>query len=326
MVGVERRIAGVHASSSQQHQQPPPPKACIFDIGGVVVGSPLVGINRYEREHGLPRDYINVAITARGREGAFQRLERSELDLYSFYRDFGKELSDAPSMNKWYTDFCRARGREAPRADDLPASLTVDGRELFGIMMKESTIIDPHVAEAIRRLRESGKFVLAALTNNFAPPTNTAPAASSSVPESSAKAAPTLDEELEHLGLGRGTKVVRTMFDHYIESAVVGMRKPELGFFEHALDVLGVKAEEAVFLDDIGMCVSYCRMFETESEEPVNRLLTLCVAVYLHSNLKAAQSLGLRTIREYSKNWTCLPTSSSKLTSPSSYWAHFYRA
>lgn len=49
-----------------------PPRAIIFDIGGVVVGSPLVGINLYEQERGLPPDYINVGITARGRKGAFQ--------------------------------------------------------------------------------------------------------------------------------------------------------------------------------------------------------------------------------------------------------------
>ena len=68
------------------------PKAVILDIGGVVVGSPLVGINecvgrgeerrgeacadgpacRYEKMYGLPFDYLNVAITAAGREGAFQ--------------------------------------------------------------------------------------------------------------------------------------------------------------------------------------------------------------------------------------------------------------
>lgn len=30
-------------------------------------------------------------------------------------------------------------------------------------------------------------------------------------------------------------------------------RKPELGFFQYALDLLKVKPEEVVFLDDIGM-------------------------------------------------------------------------
>ena len=34
-------------------------KAIIFDIGGVVVRSPMIGIAKYEKEHGLPTNYIN---------------------------------------------------------------------------------------------------------------------------------------------------------------------------------------------------------------------------------------------------------------------------
>lgn len=53
-------------------------KAVIFDIGdkrrvcydvttnifegGVCVGSPMAGIHAYEQKHGLPRNYINVAM------------------------------------------------------------------------------------------------------------------------------------------------------------------------------------------------------------------------------------------------------------------------
>lgn len=84
--------------------------------------------------------------------------------------------------------------------------------------MKPSTQIDRIIAKAIRRLRDSGKFKLAALTNNFAPPTNTKSSGQKG------EKLPSLQEELDHLGLGRGTKKVRDMFDHYIESAVVGMR------------------------------------------------------------------------------------------------------
>jgi FMN phosphatase YigB (HAD superfamily) len=118
--------------------------------------------------------------------------------------------------------------------------------QLFGIMMKQSTILDKNVVNAIKKLRESGKFKLAALTNNFSPPQTVGGGASG-------KKAPSLEEELEHLGLGKGTKVVRELFDHYIESAVVGMRKPEEGFYKYALDLLGAGPEEVVFLDDIGM-------------------------------------------------------------------------
>lgn len=45
----------------------------------------------------------------------FQRLERSEIDLYTFYRDFGKDLSQAEIMNVWYTDFCKVKGLRKQR-------------------------------------------------------------------------------------------------------------------------------------------------------------------------------------------------------------------
>lgn len=95
----------------------------------------------------------------------------------------------------------------------------------------------------------TGNFKVAALTNNFSPPTQP--------PSGSGTAGggrvPSLEEELDHLGIGQGTRQIKGLFHHYIESAKVGMRKPEEGFYKYALDLLGVKPEETVFLDDIGM-------------------------------------------------------------------------
>ncbi|CAO1626123.1 unnamed protein product [Parajaminaea phylloscopi] len=214
-------------------------KAIIFDIGGVVVGSPIAGIHTYERQYGLPHDYLNVAITARGQSGAFQRLERSELDLFSFYEQFGRELSDTRQLNEWYTAFSKARGRPLP--PNLPTRHEVDGR--------------------------LGRFKIAALTNNFSPPTAVPTSDTSSSAAAGSSRAPTLDEELEHLGLAKDVSRIRSLFDAYYESSVVGFRKPEAAFYEHALRDLGVQADETVFLDDIGL------------------------------NLKAAQKMGMRTIR-----------------------------
>ena len=59
-----------------------------------------------------------------------------------------------------------------------------------------------------------GKFRLAALTNNFAPPTARADGAN----------APSLEEELEHLGVLKGANEVKGLFDDYLESAKIGMR------------------------------------------------------------------------------------------------------
>ncbi|KAK0551646.1 hypothetical protein OC845_002061 [Tilletia horrida] len=233
-----------------------PIKCVLFDIGGVVVGSPLVAINEYEKRKNLPRHWINVAITQQGADGAFQRFERNELDLYSFYKQFGAELSNARQNNGWYRKFCEMRGQNIP--DNLPENLHIDGRELFGFMMRESFNPDIKVLKAINRLRESGKFKVAALTNNFVPPT----AASDD-----GETVPTLEEEVQHLGLGPAFEQLKSFFDKYIESAKVGMRKPDPEFFKYAMRTLQVSPEETVFLDDIGI------------------------------NLKAAKKLGMTTIR-----------------------------
>ena len=41
------------------------------------------------------------------------------------------------------------------------------------------------------------------------------------------------------------------IFDHVIESCLVGMRKPEINIYEHTLKTLGVSGKESIFLDDI---------------------------------------------------------------------------
>ena len=64
-----------------------------------------------------------------------------------------------------------------------------------------------------------------------------------------------------------GTRILRPHFDVFIESAVVGMRKPDPRIFHLACDELGVTPADTVFLDDIG------------------------------SNLKTARALGMRTIK-----------------------------
>src|SRR5437762_13256793 len=56
----------------------------LFDLGGVVMASPLAAIARYERDHGLPDQAITRAIRTSGDGGAWARLERGELSLEAF--------------------------------------------------------------------------------------------------------------------------------------------------------------------------------------------------------------------------------------------------
>ncbi|KAM3580144.1 hypothetical protein VKS41_007381 [Umbelopsis sp. WA50703] len=219
-----------------------PYKAVIFDIGGVCVGSPMQGIHKYEKKHGLPRNYINISIVHQGENGAFQKLERGEIKLHDFYAAFGEQLSD-PRNKDVYRAYLKKQNRDV---GDIP-NVKVDGKELFQAMMRETSVVDERIFYAIKQLKASGKFKVAALTNNFEYPDNDL-------------------AEVEALG-GKLPDELRLLFDEFVESRVVGLRKPDPKFYQHACKLIGVEPSEAIFLDDIGM------------------------------NLRAAKHLGMSTIQ-----------------------------
>ncbi|KAH0584044.1 hypothetical protein H2248_009618 [Termitomyces sp. 'cryptogamus'] len=208
-------------------------KAIIFDIGGVVLRSPFIGIATYERELGLPENYLNSSIVERGSQGAWQKFERGEIPLFEFYESFGRELSDTTNGNLWYSRYCKRKGLEVP---PLPKTLNVNGRELFGMMMRGSNTYDPHILQAIHRIRATGRYKIIALTNNFA---------KADVPP----------EEAKFLGWADGATPnhLRTLFDDFCDSSTLKMRKPEPGFYLLACERNGIQPGQAVFLDDIGM-------------------------------------------------------------------------
>jgi len=94
-----------------------------------------------------------------------------------------------------------------------------------------SGAVRPTMVDAIGRIKEAG-LALACLTNNFKPRTAA---------------------ESRHAARGPEADRVMAMFDHVIESSVIGIRKPEPEFYRRALDIVGVGAAEAVFLDDLGI-------------------------------------------------------------------------
>lgn len=183
-------------------------RAVIFDIGGVVVGSPLHAIAEYERQHRIPGGFINRVVISTAPAGAWSRLERGELTLEDFYPSFDAEC--------------------------LELGHAISAREMMARIARATTPRPP-MLQALRAIRDGG-LLTAAITNNW------------------------LTEE-------DGSGALRPLFDVFIESAVVGMRKPDPRIFEMACQQLQVTASEAVFLDDIGL------------------------------NLKAARSLGMATIK-----------------------------
>lgn len=124
----------------------------------------------------------------------------------------------------------------------------MNGETLFWAMMSKSRSADPYMYPALQKLKASGNFTLAALSNTVIFPPG------SPVGE--------IAEE-----------DVRRIFDVFVSSAHVGLRKPDPRIYEYMMEKLrekvgsDLKAEDVLFLDDIG------------------------------ENLKPARALGMRTVR-----------------------------
>ncbi len=192
-------------------------EAVIFDLGGVVMDSPLDAIARYERDHEIAHNAINHAIVAAGESGAWSRLERGELPVEEFFAPFEAD--------------CRAAGFE------------VDGRRMMEYIALAGNP-RPRMLTAISRIRARGLRV-AALTNNWP---------------------------------NGGENPIRAHFDVFIESSVVGLRKPDPRIYRLVCRELGIEPAAAAFLDDIGRNLKSARalgMSTIKVEEPAAALREL---------------------------------------------------
>ncbi len=183
-------------------------KAVIFDLGGVILDSPLHAIARFEREHEIPTGFVNRVVLEAGAGGAWARLERGELGLREFFSAFSRECE---------------RAGHALSAEALMQRIG------------ESSAPRPAMLQAVGRIRGRG-LRAGALTNNW-------------------------------VGEEQGVRELRERFDVFVESSVVGLRKPDPRIYLHTCRALAVEPDEAVFLDDIGL------------------------------NLKPARALGMTTIK-----------------------------
>lgn len=128
---------------------------------------------------------------------------------------------------------------------DLPGAETIWNPESAHFLFRHLTVV-PEVVERIYQLKERG-FLLGLLTNNIA------------------EAWPTVNDGLP----------IDDLFDVVINSAFVGMRKPEHRIYVHALEKLGVRAEHAVFLDDNRVnleAARACGLNVVEVKQPVAAL------------------------------------------------------
>jgi|SRR5581483_5762312 len=116
---------------------PPVIRAVLWDFGGVISTSPFDAFAEYERERGLPRDFLRGLNATNPDTNAWARHERNELS---------------------FDDFCDAYEEEARAAGH-----EIDAREVLACLSGE---LRPIVVEAIRRCHERLRTGL--LTNNIA--------------------------------------------------------------------------------------------------------------------------------------------------------------
>ena len=177
-------------------------RAVIFDIGGVVLPSPLDAFRAYERTRGLPDRFISDVVVQGGEHGAWSRFERGEFGPAEFAAAFEAECAMAGGTVVVADLFAAFDGVSAPR---------------------------PEMVAAIRAIRAHG-LRTAALTNNWVGADGTTRVTGDTL----------LAQQLAGL------------FDTIVESARVGLRKPDPRIYALVCEQLAVEPHEVVFLDDLG--------------------------------------------------------------------------
>ncbi|MEO8363613.1 MAG: HAD-IA family hydrolase [Ilumatobacteraceae bacterium] len=66
-------------------------RAVLFDFGGVIVSGPFESFNRFERERGLPTNFIRSVNASNPHDNAWAKLERSEISVSQFDELFAAE-------------------------------------------------------------------------------------------------------------------------------------------------------------------------------------------------------------------------------------------
>ena len=115
----------------------PPITTVFFDFGGVIADSPFANLARFEREQGLPPDFIRLTNARDPDHNAWACFERGEISLDEFDLRFREES--------------RRRGHE------------VSGRALLPLLQVP---VRPAMVTLLDRLRTQG-LRLACLTNNL---------------------------------------------------------------------------------------------------------------------------------------------------------------
>ena len=110
-------------------------KAVLWDFGGVITSSPFEAFNRFEAEHGLPRDFIRGINATNPETNAWAQLESSRISVAEF-----DDLFAAEAMSKGHT---------------------VRGRQVLALLSGD---IRPEMVTALKRIKQD--YAIGCITNN----------------------------------------------------------------------------------------------------------------------------------------------------------------
>jgi putative hydrolase of the HAD superfamily len=147
--------------------------------------------------------------------------------------DFIRRLNAVdPDRNAWARfergEITLSEFDRAFEAESRAAGFAIPGQEVVSLLYGAPR---PAMVAALRRCGEH--YLTACLTNNVKTGTG------HGLPASDARAA--------------DVRTILALFHRVFESSVMGVRKPEPGFYRLALDTLEVAPEAAVYLDDLGI-------------------------------------------------------------------------
>ncbi|MGN6115957.1 MAG: HAD-IA family hydrolase [Nitrobacter sp.] len=185
--------------------------------------------------------------TERGLPADIIRRTNAENHLENAWAKFERAEIDAAAFDELFAAESRALGAEIRGSDVLPL-LSGDLR--------------PEMVEALRRIKQ--KFKTGCITNNL--PANAIGSKT-----------------------GRSLYVAEVMalFDHVIESAKIGLRKPDPRIYTMMTDKLGADPKRCVYLDDLGVNLKPARAMGMTTIKVLN-------APQAIAELEAATGLALR--------------------------------
>ena len=164
-------------------------------------------------------------------------------------RDFIRSVNATnPTENAWArlerNDISPAEFAAEFAVESADLGHHIDGADVLALLSGD---VRPEMVDLLDRVKAAG-YLVACLTNNVV----TGDASSADAPPTERAAA---------------VAAIMARFDAVVESSKVGVRKPEVQFYEIACGLLDVTPHECVFLDDLGI------------------------------NLKPAAAMGMRTIK-----------------------------